>query len=313
MVLLLTDSLEHPVLRQVGRELEGLGAGYQVCRSDEFPRFQKLSVHCGQRTDAWIEGAGATIDFEQLRSIWVHRFVPGAPAPDLDPSLVALSVTTCRAALADALEALPEVLCLNSISAASLAASRLRQVQLACQAGLAVPETLISNSAEVADQFLASYGDAVVRWVLPSLPSQPPGPGPHRAQLLTREHLSVESHDFQSVPRLIQRLIPKQRDLRCLYLAGQIFCASLSDPTAGAPDWRRTSARPWVASQVDHETTEAIGRLMEGLGLQLATVDLADDGQQLYFLDVNPFGEWFWMEQQAHLPISGTLARVLAE
>ena len=300
MILLLTDSTGHPLLHPLAQHL---GQQARVYATDQFPQTHHLSVH---GSDAWIDGQ---LDFEQVQSIYVHRFAPGAPAPELDPALVALSVATSRAALSDAIEGIFTV---NDLQAAALAGSRLRQARFAQQAGLTVPETLVSNSAEVARDFLQTYGGrAVVRWLVPSLPPQEPGPGPHRAQLLTPDHLRSESRDFKSIPRLIQRYLEKRRDIRVVYLDGTLFAAALHNPESPSPDWRRDATRPWQACDLPLTVQHGIHELMQSLGLTLATLDLADDGHHLYFLDLNPFGEWFWMERALQMPLTRTLAEVL--
>ncbi len=291
----------------MAEEVEKRGAAVSVYCSDLFPSHQSLSVHCGaERTDAWIETANEAIDFDQLGSIFVHRFAPGAPNPELDPTLVALSVATSRSALSNAIEALP-IRCVNPIWSASLAQSRLLQAQTARCVGLPVPESVVTNSLKTAREFVAHYGAGVVRWLIPALPSAEPGPGVHRAQCLTEEHLQADSVDFRFVPRLIQRYVPKRRDIRCVFVDGQVFAVSLEDSDARGVDWRRGATRPWQACSLNTAQNDGIQSLMKSLELTFATLDFADD----FFLDLNPYGEWFWMERSLGLPIASALADCL--
>lgn len=299
MILLLTDSHGHPCLPRLQADLLELGAESLLYPADRFPSQQLLSIHGGR---AWL--AEPAIDFEEVRAAYIHRFMPGAPDANLDPALTALSITTSRAALQDALEHTP---CINNLQSASDSASRLRQLRLAEELGFRVPETVVTNDPATARDFLQTYGNAVVRFVVPATAAQEPGPGPHRAQLLTAEHLDANPRDFRSIPRLLQRHVPKTNDVRCLYCAGTLFAAALHEPEQRSPDWRRSYARPWRPIELDKAMQSKIHALMEAAGLSLATLDFADD----HFLDLNPYGEWFWMQTSLNMPITRTLAKAL--
>ncbi len=51
---------------------------------------------------------------------------------------------------------------------------------------------------------------------------------------------------------------------------------------------------------------------MDSLGLRFGALDLlvTEDGRW-HFLEVNPNGQWAWIEQVAGLPISATIAEAL--
>ena len=76
-------------------------------------------------------------------------------------------------------------------------------------------------------------------------------------------------------------------------------------------DWRRGSAiYPDHQEHIlDEETSRRLRLLTETFGLRFAAIDLAveEDGQYVFF-EINPNGQWAWIEQITGQPIAAALA-----
>jgi glutathione synthase/RimK-type ligase-like ATP-grasp enzyme len=80
-------------------------------------------------------------------------------------------------------------------------------------------------------------------------------------------------------------------------------------------DWRRDGVRmlqDWRPYQLPPAVEEKILRLMDYFSLKYGAIDiiLTPDGKHV-FLELNPCGEFFWLEHSPGLPISDAIADVL--
>lgn len=80
-------------------------------------------------------------------------------------------------------------------------------------------------------------------------------------------------------------------------------------------DWQREGAalvEEWEHHQLPPDTESKLLRLADEFGLNYGAADfiLTPDGRHV-FLEINPAGEFFWLEQRPGLPISAALADVL--
>ena len=53
-------------------------------------------------------------------------------------------------------------------------------------------------------------------------------------------------------------------------------------------------------------------RVDRRLGLSFAAIDLALSDDRFFFLEVNPTGEWAWLQEEVQFPIAAKLAEVLS-
>ena len=85
--------------------------------------------------------------------------------------------------------------------------------------------------------------------------------------------------------------------------------------TRAAHDWRRDGLRMlqgWRPYQLPNQVEEKILCLMDYFSLNYGAIDiiLTPDDRHV-FLELNPSGEFFWLERTPGLPISEAIADVL--
>ena len=118
-------------------------------------------------------------------------------------------------------------------------------------------------------------------------------------------------------PVTFQELLPKSLELRVTVVGRQVMSAALDSQSSAraAHDWRRDGLRmiqDWRPYQLPPEVEEKILRLMDYFSLNYGAIDiiLTPDGRHV-FLELNPSGEFFWLERTPGLPISEALADLL--
>ena len=83
---------------------------------------------------------------------------------------------------------------------------------------------------------------------------------------------------------------------------------------AARTDWRRGDVRtmPHEAMELDPATRGRCVALVEGLGLRFGAIDLVRglDGKD-WFLEVNPNGQWGWIQTRTGQPLAAAIVDAL--
>lgn len=194
------------------------------------------------------------------------------------------------------------------------AEEKARQLCRASVAGLSVPDSLWTNDVDEARAFVERWhGTAVVKSVT-SAWWEEAGRGRFvYASLVAADELPAP-HRLASAPVCFQQPILPKRDIRVTVVEHAVFGA-IREASSREPneplDWRRASERPWSTYDLPGEIASACRVLVSDFGLRFSGIDLAlDDSGQHWFLELNPNGEWAWL-QRAGLPIAGALADTL--
>ncbi len=129
--------------------------------------------------------------------------------------------------------------------------------------------------------------------------------------LLLRKEL--EEAELSGAPLVAQQALTDKLDLRVTVVEDRWWCASATERGSGiAGDWRLKKS-----SVVFSEFTlpQAVGarciELTRRLGLSFAAIDLALSDDRFFFLEVNPTGEWAWLQEEVQFPIAAELAELL--
>jgi hypothetical protein len=102
----------------------------------------------------------------------------------------------------------------------------------------------------------------------------------------------------------------------------------LGRPSWGIGAFRSASSQAWIETSVDYRrdqfrlayapcslpdaVTKALGAFLDRLGLSYGAFDLiARPDGALVFLELNPVGQWLWIEQRANIDISGAIDDLL--
>lgn len=191
------------------------------------------------------------------------------------------------------------------------------QLDLAAALGLGVPKTLISSVPDSVRTFFENCkGQMIAKPVRSGYIVQN---GVDYAVYTTRvapEDLE-DLQDASLTPTIYQELIPKQFDVRVTVVGKRIFAVAIdsqSDPDASV-DWRRTSnpRLPHHALQLPSDVEDKILALMDAMKLNYGAIDLVltPDGRYV-FLEINPNGQWLWLDDMLSLGITSSIADWLA-
>ena len=130
--------------------------------------------------------------------------------------------------------------------------------------------------------------------------------------LLFREEL--EEVELRGAPLVAQQALTDKLDLRVTVVGNDWWCASVTEGGSRiAGDWRLKKSNLAFS---EFALPQPIGgrciELTRRLGLSFAAIDLALSDDRFFFLEVNPTGEWAWLQEEVQFPIAAKLAEVLS-
>ncbi|RKN59671.1 ATP-grasp ribosomal peptide maturase [Streptomyces klenkii] len=181
------------------------------------------------------------------------------------------------------------------------------QLALAQRLGLTVPPTLVTNDPGEAREFIAAHRQVIyktLRWT----PYERDGiPMTGWAEPVTADEVD---DSVRVVPHLFQALVDKIADVRALIVGRQVFAIRID---SGLLDWRRDYSRhSYTVVHLPNCMVAALHAYLDHLGLVSGSFDLTlDRAGQYWWLELNPNGQWGWLEEQTGLEMSAAFADLL--
>ena len=196
---------------------------------------------------------------------------------------------------------------------ASLANNKLHQLTVATSVGLDVPRTLVSNSPEEAKHFLRSLeGKGCIHKTLS--PYISPMGRMKYTTCISDSQISELANELSLCPNVFQEQLNSDYELRIMIVGGSVFATRIDSSDRTTPDWRREmDADMYSPVLLPKELEGQLLLLHQRLGLIIGAYDVivARDGTP-YFLEVNPAGQWLWIEEKTGQEITRAVAELLA-
>ncbi len=202
---------------------------------------------------------------------------------------------------------------MNPVLADQVASHKALQLTVAPHLGLRVPETVMTSDADVARAFVERHGPGQTVYKIFAATEQ-----------VWRETRVVRDHDLAKLDRLhlapviFQQKVPAVADIRVTIVADQMFAMAIGGdrPVDGdTVDFRLglpgATTKPFA---IPRDVEAALHRLMSHFGIVYGGADfrLTSSGE-LVFLEINPAGEFLFVEQGAGHPITHAVADWLCE
>ena len=116
-------------------------------------------------------------------------------------------------------------------------------------------------------------------------------------------------------PYLFQELVEKTYDIRVTVIGAHCFATRIDSQVQDASkvDWRRSGGGLGHSAETLPEKLAVLCRdLVAGYGLRFGAIDLARTTTGGYvFFELNPNGQWAWIEQLTGVPLRSHLADLL--
>ncbi|MFI1191270.1 ATP-grasp ribosomal peptide maturase [Streptomyces californicus] len=249
-----------------------------------------------------------TVDLAEVRSVYWRR--PAWPVFDhlgVDDARFAAAQT--RYGLGGTLYALDGPLWVNHPLRNAAADYKPAQLAVAQRLGLTVPPTLVTNDPDMARTFVGSH-DQVIFKTLRWTPYRRDGvPVTGWADPVTTTEIN---EGVAVVPHLFQAVVDKVADLRVLIVGREVFAVRIE---SGMLDWRKDySALSYRVVDLPGHVEDALLAYLEHFGLVSGSFDFAvDKAGDLWWLELNPNGQWGWLEESTGLAMAAAFAELLTQ
>jgi len=121
----------------------------------------------------------------------------------------------------------------------------------------------------------------------------------------------LEEDSLRLAPCVFQELISPKSDYRVTVVGKDIYSVKVK-PKNAYIDWRREKEEvAFEKSDLPSDVIRFCFNLVAELGLVFGAIDLVEKNGEYYFLEINPNGEWAWLQEEVGLDISGSIARTL--
>lgn len=319
-ILIITWSGDNECVSNVTSAVETRGGSVFRLDTDLFPTEVKLSAEIdggGERTR--LVSATDSVLLADVSAIWHRRIRIGHALPEtMEAQMRKASVHEARQTLFGALAA-ESTFVMDPVSRIRHGEHKHLQLRVARDVGLDVPRTLMSNDAQAVREFSEACGGQIMGKMLSSFAIYEDDEE-HVVFTTPLKSADLEHLDeLRFCPMTFQERVEKKLELRVTIVGERLFAASIDSQSMerSQTDWRREGrklAREWKPFDLPTEIEERLLRVMDALKLNYGAADLilTPDGRYV-FLEVNPAGEFFWLERLGEFPISEAIADLLLD
>ncbi|MBC7814109.1 MAG: alpha-L-glutamate ligase [Burkholderiales bacterium] len=318
-MILIVSSEQDLHTTTVMEHLAHFNAKVRLLDFTDYPQRAQLALHYHSHFDSNYTLAlptasqVATFPFPlaECRVIWWRRPQSYEIHPEIsDPSHRAFAFTECSEAFEGLWLAL-DSFWVNHPIRTQEGGRKAYQLKLAQRLGMDIPQTLITNSPQQAREFVDALGaDRTIYKAFSATASHW-----RETRLLKAEEMALLDN-VRFAPVIFQEYIPAEVDLRITVIGDEIFPAAIYSQESAYPvdfrmDMGMTRVEPYTLPGI---VTAQLRQLMKRLGLVYGAIDmrLTPDGR-FVFLEVNPAGQWLFIEQRTGQPITETFAQMLME
>lgn len=310
-LLIVTDrqdfAADFVIVRLLERELP-----YYRLNSDElFNSRITFNVGGGRAARRSIACEGVSIDLDRVRSVWYRRALRPKSPDSIEPDLRLFATAELRH-LYEGLITDPGIRWVNPPEATDRAERKIYQLRIAEAHGLRVPQTIVSGDQATLADFAEREGRVICKPISQGLVSS----GDHAYAVHTHEVTPREICETPTpggIPTLLQQCIPKGTDVRVTVIGEAAFAVDIITAPGAAIDWRATrDGLRYRLCDLPAEVHNACRSLMKALGITYGAFDFVrTEKSEWFFLEVNPAGEWAWLDVELGLSMRDKLIDLL--
>lgn len=271
------------------------------------PSLTRFSYSPPSRDEILFRCQELTFSSDSIISIWARRFSPFRIDKSVSKRPVrAFCGRECQSLLYGALDACG-VPVINRPADEVAASRKPLQLARARETGFKIPRTLMTNDPTQIREFVRQANRPCIYKTFTPTPS-----------LMTETRILRKSDlrhlaSLRLAPMIVQEYVERGLDVRVNVFGNKVFAAEVSPRIKYAKvDWRLDLTAKWRVHELpDVETSRAVD-LIKRLGLRYGSLDLrrGRDGQY-YFFEVNPSGQFLFIEVDTGQPLSLSLAELL--
>ncbi|HTH72756.1 MAG TPA: hypothetical protein VL737_05365 [Candidatus Pristimantibacillus sp.] len=258
-------------------------------------------------------------ELTDIKSVWYRRpYVPEREDLKVPDAYKDYSYSSVRKQIHDLYGMFRDAFWLTDYYTLVRGESKPMQLDVAAHLGFNIPKTLATSSAKAAEDFLKDTGDAISKSMANTLPIIN-----NKVQYFYTTKIpagkEVNLEGLHLGPSIFQQAIDVDKGLRITVVGDKVFAAAVRDPSyedhPGIVDWRRAYTggklrfeKFTLPAPLEAQCIE----LTKKLNLKFGAIDLLlDKDGKYWFLEINPNGQWAFVEDDTGMPIGKAIADLL--
>jgi len=192
------------------------------------------------------------------------------------------------------------------------AENKIFQLQVAEESGIKIPMTFVTN-----------YVDFDInrdkKYVIKSIDTALFYDFENNKEMFTYSNVvsgyELLESNLTSAPVIVQEFLDPKIDCRVTFIDGKLFPIQITKNQQGiVGDWRlKKEELEYIPFILPKKIEESLIRIMNKLHLLFGGIDLAIVNDKYYFIEVNPTGEWGWLEDKNEMKISKAIMDALCK
>lgn len=212
-----------------------------------------------------------------------------------------------------------ENLWLNHPKNLLLANNKVDQLQKAVEIGFKIPETCISTDKNVIEKFYNYYnGGIIIKAIKHGFYK-----GKNKVQIVPTQKVKVKLieniQEYAKIPAIFQERIEKLYDIRVTVIGQDVYATAIhsQDHEDTKTDWCAMDLRDDIdLIHTKYDLPEKIKKfcleITNKFNLNFSAIDLIySKDKDYYFLEMNPNGQWGWIEDKVGFPIRDSIINYL--
>lgn len=257
------------------------------------------------------------IQLNSVKSIWYRRPAAFQFNPDMLPNERRFAIGEARAGIGGILRSL-DCLWVNHPEKVVSASYKPLQLKCASKVGLTIPPTLITNKPdEVVSFYNELNGQIIYKTLWVPIADESDADASIIYTSIVHEEDLVDVNRVRNTTCLFQKFVRKKVDLRVIVIGERVFCGEIhsQDSPKSSVDFRASyNSLTYSSHSLPDDVKTSCLMLTRHMGLSFAAIDMVLDQDDGYtFLELNPNGQWRWIEDYTGLRLTSAMADLLIQ
>ena len=197
---------------------------------------------------------------------------------------------------------------------------RINQIPIAQKLGITIPPTLVTNSYEAIYDFLNRQGTCIIKPMRYSGFLHDGTQYGCYTRSIDLDTIEEFKDSIRLAPVFLQKRIAKKAEYRVTLIGKKHFVCRIDSKHINDVDvnldWRTTEPEKLihVPDNLPDVYIDKLFKMLDELGLNFGAFDvIQDDDDTLYFIELNPNGQWYWIEILTGMPMVRAMRELIEE
>ncbi len=289
--------------------------------TDEYPEHARVNYAVSSLCDAQIGifCREKRVNADQISAVWFRRPLQFEINAAIPPKARRFAEDECKALLESLYQMFPTARWVSKPYAIRRAQQKLWQLNVARNFGFKIPDTIVTTDPSVFLNFWnMHHGDVLYKPFGKNVAVNEDGSISFSYANKLADSFLTHLESIRMAPCMFQEYIEKRVEFRVTVVGDQVFACEIDSQKSMATkiDWRHYDIAnvPHRLVVLPREIENLCRTFTKYLELEFGAIDLIQkpDGE-FCFLEINPNGQWLWIEQLTGAPISEALLSLLVQ